>query len=249
MTERALPTLEYAVRRPWYRRWFRTAVLLIVAGIAIGANERFGPIVSARVKSVYWQHRCMNHEIPEDLIVYEYSEDASRINTLVRQRAGCAKDANCPMAMIYCAPQWRYFRKWGLDDGIASPEDGTIFLHARRNGKGQERLVVVVLRPGGPYSGTGDMDLEAYAITPGALRTAPSFRPWPLPEESTIAVFLNARISAGHPDPLDAKHFTFHILREDRDGGKPDRIVDGWLRDDDTVELKVQEVHTPGVTP
>ncbi|HWE94362.1 MAG TPA: hypothetical protein VG269_10390 [Tepidisphaeraceae bacterium] len=224
-------------------------MLLIVAGAAIGTYERFGPIISARMKSVYWQHRCMGHEVPEDMIVYEYSDDASRINTLLKQRTGCGKVFNYPTAMIYCAPEWSQYRRWGLDDGIASPGDGTVFLHARRNGKGQERLVVVILRPAGPLSGTGNMYIEAYAITPGTLLAAPAFRPWPLPDESTILVFLDARISAGRSDPLDASHFTFHILREDMDGGKPDRIVDGWLRDDDVVELKVQEASTPGNTP
>ena len=109
------------------------------------------------------------------------------------------------------------------------------FMHGRR--AFSERLVIVGFDGGGFIWGDPN-PFWACVMKTGI----PSKSDWPFPPFTKIAGFTfkvdsdkTLRIYAGQPDATDASHFTIAYQAGEKKG-----IIDGWLKEDDTVELKLR---------
>jgi hypothetical protein len=127
-------------------------------------------------------------------------------------------------------PWTKFSLYWG---GSSPMTGGTLFLHERRTRAGERRLIAVdavsMIFP-------RTLQLQANVFGP-AIGMAPAQR------KSAVVRVLNfpfdadeMRIYAGQPDPADASHFTMRYEIGNRHG-----LIDGWLRDDDTVVIEPRE--------
>lgn len=146
------------------------------------------------------------------------------------------------------APPWAELASRMTPTGIQS--SGTVFLHERTSPSGHRRLVVVdavgtyplmLDRPRG-----GPVQLEtclARVIRPGS----PGLPPVGAVNDSTVAFWVRPPdvLLPGPVDPIDRSHLQFRCQRT----GQPDAVVDGWLRDDDTVAFETSDFLDPPLTP
>jgi hypothetical protein len=127
-------------------------------------------------------------------------------------------------------PWTKFSLYWG---GSAPMTGGTLFLHERRTRAGDRRLIAVdavtMIFP-------RTLQLQASVFGP-AIGVAPARR------KSAVVRVLNMptdadelRIYMGQPDPADASHFTMRYEIGNQHG-----LIDGWLRDDDTVVIELRE--------
>lgn len=111
-----------------------------------------------------------------------------------------------------------------------------VFLHERVSPAGHRRLVYVE------------------SVIPNALqllrfhnaRVIDPAAPWGEPRElspqrlfQASGRYVEADLFFGQPDPADPSHFTIDFTAEGRRG-----TIDGWLRDDDTVQFKLRDEAT-----
>jgi hypothetical protein len=115
------------------------------------------------------------------------------------------------------------------NQGYCAGTRSLLFLHARRSPGGHERLVYV-------QSGLADHEIVAGAIVPGTLSSPPQ---WMETKNRTMGMQFDyedaLRLTAGQIDPADPSHFTITYRFQDQAG-----VIDGWLRDDDTISLRPQ---------
>lgn len=213
------------------------------------AGWRWGPPAWRQTKILYWQRQCLNYSAGPEKIVYEealpaaerlLSQDSqySRLGIVQSGRNDLADAAQSlpecwerlfatTHGMPYPTPP--LFRNWILG--------AIVFLHERTAPNGRQRLVCIALvHSNGDFAdcSTGLRSYKATTIQSTKLPfpanrisescgSAREILSWPEPQ---------IRIYAGQPDPADASHFTIRYEM----WGQSD-ILDGWLRDDDSVTL------------
>jgi len=139
-----------------------------------------------------------------------------------------------PQAGLFTAGSGAVPVEWGrfheLVRGSQPNSLGTVYLHERVAPCGSRRLVVVDVQQ---LAGCFDMMPVAIArvIVPGGPFTRPRER---TAGDSMYLLEGAVRVLWGTSDPSDASHFTFAYRVE----GNAEVVVDGWLRDDDTVKLE-----------
>ena len=232
--------LDYAPGEPIRRRrrvreWFTVIAVLAVVLLAWWQ----GPSTYRRIARAYWQHRVARYLAPADRVVYE--EDPSRWATLLAQpeyrKMPVSSPGWSPFVAYLASPLQRL-----SEITKARPGATVVFAHARRTPGGRECIVVVwmaynAIRPDAvgatpdnqvgvrlPTDVTsGGKHLEAMNILYVAPPSVAENRQTP----------LYMRIYAGQPDPLDPTHFTIPY-----EIGEYSDVLDGYLRDDETVLLR-----------
>lgn len=231
----SLPRLQYAAAPPWHRRhvWSRALFAVGFVCIAISA-ARWLPALLGQAALVYWQNRCAQYSASPEKVVF------SEVNSSTSARG----IDPAPVAAGEVPRAWNEFYARLSPPGLRSA--GTAFLHTLRNGSGERLVAVDVIHSSSATSGERDVLLPRVIATGSWLR--PPREIWVSPNETTQTskspqpadvLSLSGveeagpyRVFAGQIDPADASHFTIRFESGDRSG-----VVDGWLRDDDTVLL------------
>ncbi|MCY2953882.1 MAG: hypothetical protein NTU53_18215 [Planctomycetota bacterium] len=109
------------------------------------------------------------------------------------------------------------------------------FLHARRAPGGPEELVAVGFDGGGFI--WGDPNPFWACVMKTGLPDRSSWRSFTRVKDFSFTCDpqKRLRIFAGQPDPNDASHFTIAY-----EAGDTKAVIDGWLKDDDTIVLKLR---------
>jgi len=237
-----LHQLEYS-KRPARRipRWLRIAGLSLLGTLIVISAEENLPEVMSRYDSWMFQHKMMHLDRPADRVIYE--EDPVRSAMLANdpnykpivpfsRDFDAAAPTTQPLGIAYVDPiaQTRIIRPWGVRCLVLS--------HLLRMPSGAERLVVVYCVP----NKIGWKDVREYfflrVFDPGlplqgmrmTARIGGIDRPPPDAETHSPL-----RVYAGQVDPADPTHFSVRFQR-----GQESGVIDGYLKDDESVSLKVR---------
>lgn len=241
------PPIDYASATPGQKRRRLTRRIEFVLGalVLIGLAIKLGHAAWHHVQLLYWQNRAMTYAPPADQVVYE--DDPAEAPKVLRQAGTIAGthdsvfQSNEPWARLY-----------ELISPPGARSRPTLFLHERRNSKGERRLVVVQESWIGTSSnalfantnGTSRTADEPFAMRATVIAAGSMFRyPTELNDDPSAPTFMvpsylflqqptHFRWYAGQFDPKDESHFTIQGRMND----KP-ITVNGWLRDDDRVEF------------
>ena len=225
------PPLNYAQPPKWRRqKRVRMALLALAAGVFAFSVWGAWEVFAWDVRFLRLQHRALNYSVPAGTTVYS----SGAVPTSAGRFIGGPFTISNP-------PEW--WIEYDFRPGRFSRSACLLFLHSRRRPDGAERLVAVQFEHQGPDSHTADgrpawhMGLYGESFTPvwnyrhATLKKPPDPETCPhvlLPEKARFRIF------AGQSDPNDAAHFTIPYSLDDQSG-----LIDGRLRDDDSVDLKV----------
>ena len=212
--------IQYAPVQPGEkrRRIARKVVLAFALLLTTPVLWKCATVALHRGQMLYWQRRSMNHVARADSVVYDTS------------------GTNWQPAAV----EWKRFNELYSPPGRLPL--ATIFLHERKNTRGERRLVAVecLLFPG---DGVGDhLYINQSVFKPGSLFDEPN----EVQEHGAnllTAGFANywpgsrVRIFAGQADPADDTHFSFEC---EVDGKRT--IMDGYLGADDKIDFSNREV-------
>lgn len=227
------PQLDYAPTLPWRRtRLARLLFALLLLVVVVGAGILAYPRVREQLQVLEWQRRCMAAPVPPGTLVLEDRD------WLFPSGTG---SAGVPFV-------WRSLYGAISPPGLNSAS--TLFLQDMRTPAGRRRLVAVDIdRPPmwRPWREPYVLNLSARVVRPGVGM----LRPTVVSTTSHSVTVANSplqerepgrhlRVYAGTRDPKDASHFTFTY-----EAGGEAHVVDGWLRDDDTVVLETRTESTP----
>lgn len=206
-------------RGGWRRR--PAAATLVVAFIAVGWIT-YPTVVAtwARARLLYWQQKCLRHEIPDHRVVYENCDLTGQAH---------------PQAAVVEARRpkcWRRLRRL-LSPTLSDPGGTVLFLHTLHNTDGCERLVVVELLGVTRKAGKYDLSLRTRTVQPASPRAGLVDLGWQsasmsldvLPEHT-----LPLRIHGGHVSACDPCSFVIPFELGGRRG-----VIDGSMCGDDVV--------------
>jgi hypothetical protein len=212
------PELVYSPPLPWRRRrrvrWLAT---LALGALIASTGPLWVPPLAGRTLMLYWQQRCLGEHVSNSTVVHEHA--ASEVVS------GGVKRVPAHWEKLY--------------DRISPPglwSDGTVFLHELRSPRGTRRLVAVDVH--GPPAGQARGERDLLALYYHTLEPGTVIRPPRLLQTAGYSLVIDAnrgayRIFAGIRDKNDPSHFTFDVEAAGRR-----TVWDGWLRDDDTVDLE-----------
>lgn len=234
------PPLLYAPGQPVRRRRRRRRIALVIGIVAlVGLGIWRGPAAARRVHVTYREHQARSYRAPPDQVVYE--EDPARWAALLalpgyRTVAGGS-------------PGWISYMGLGVPevDRLARAGElrlgGTVvFCHGMQTPSGRQRLVVVWLANNGvrpdATGATPDnqvrIDFCTATVAGGKLLHEGRINLWVAPRSvaENRQSPLYARLYAGQPALADPTHFTIAF-----DLDLYNDVIDGHLRDDDTIVL------------
>ncbi|MGE5609027.1 MAG: hypothetical protein ACM359_07220 [Bacillota bacterium] len=241
------PLLDYAPQAPWYRRR-RLLILAAVLAMLLGASflAHWGWSKRDHWQLLLVQRRCMHYLAPPGTVVFRQPADLQSQDQAVKRSLASPAPVPTP---------WNNLRfKCTFPPGAStsfhgtSSSHGTLFLHQRTSPAGNTRLVIVDLNLAWAPRFT-ILYANKMVVQPASLRSPPKLV-WAgnIPGDITVLDLVGRRQDLlrppygkeikclfGQPDPADASHFTIDILIDGQT-----HIIDGWLRDDDTVMLKVR---------
>jgi hypothetical protein len=240
VVEQAVSTpLEYAPAQPVRRRRrLRRAIYALIvlsAGIALW---RAGPPFVRQVRYVYWQSRCMSFTAPADFVAYE--EAPSRAAALLalpghrRVTMPVGPVAIWPVGFVP-PPLARLQVRW----------TSMAFVHGRTTPAGRNRLVVLgyQLQANAELArhraGSAGRVIELYGSGKTTATLIPGSELDGLAHHKLCLVLSGQdvlRLFWGQPDSDHADHFTIGYRLNDQPG-----TIDGWLKDDGQLELKVRD--------
>lgn len=225
-------------------RLFTVTVLILALSVAA---YKAAPILWRHAKLSYWQHRAMTFQPPDRQIVYDddpahYRKllDSGEFDELTGSYSGSTA--------IRLEATWYEFA------GATLPYDhvvmnATLFLHELRKSNGEARLVEIeggiprcVLDGPLPAGSRQSFGLWCRVMRPAGMFSDPqelSMTPFQVQCDS-YSPTDRLRWFAGHIDHNDASHLTI-----DYELNGKSFTVDGWLRDDDTIALKVRDMVNP----
>jgi hypothetical protein len=235
------PALEYepghSVRRRKRRR--RVAMIVVALGLVL-LGAWCGPAAARRLRVAYREHKAKTYRAPPDRVVYE--EDPARWPAMLGQSNYRSLNAS--------STGWNAFVGYAVPEVDRLAQAGqlrlggtAVFCHARKTPSGRERLVVVWLPSNGvrcnAQGATPDNQVQITFITSvveGGTVLSERFTPvWVAPQSvaENRQTPLYARLFAGQPAIADPTHFTIAF-----DLDQYNDVIDGHLRDDDTVVLR-----------
>jgi hypothetical protein len=183
------------------------------------------------------QRKCLRYDPPAGAVAF--TMDAGET-----VQSGLAKQMRAPPSSLGPA-DWSAFE---LRLGKPRQSHGMIFLHERTSPAGHRRLVVIDLHVDWFKDGA-IVSLDKAVAKPATWRSDPAWvAPTQRPEDAALTRDLTARhtvlsvpfdrpfqLFPARADPADASRFTIDFRRADQSG-----VIDGQLRDDDTVALDVR---------
>jgi hypothetical protein len=195
---------------------FSGLVTLVVVIMWLPASIRY-------VQREYWGHQCLNY-IPNDGEVCHESHLTSEEELWVDQ----ARVPDC----------WTKFYSSVSPYGFRS--NGTVFLHERRSRSGHERLVAIDVVVSDPHAMSRGFYFRAKifdcsSITQGARQ----MKDMDLATGSSVESYTpyhDLRVYSVKADSMDHSHFTICLELD----GKT-KYEEGWLDDDDTIELVLRD--------
>ncbi len=227
--------LTYAPQPTTRRRlgvlWAMAAMAIVGAGLTSG---RWWPVAACRVALIYWQHECMAWRpgsTPVTVVAGGYAASVRAI-----------------------APPWANLsRRMFMNGAQSDPSDGTLYLGERVSAVGHRRLVEVhSLVHSEQLDDTGKsyapplirVWVEAHVVIPGTLFVDPK----DVTQESYSSGWVfglrpGDSMSPAMADPYDPSHFQSRCRSQ-----YETVIIDGWLRDDESVDLGVRG-YLPDGTP
>jgi hypothetical protein len=232
------PRLDYAPAEPVRRRrrWrrFLYAVMLLAAGAALW---RAGPPFARQVRYVYWQSRCMSFTAPVGMVAYE--EDTTRAPTLL-VHPGYAKvmasRGSGATGFTGFTPPPLAALGTGSVAGQCAPFLGERTTPGTRRG----RLALVSCAPlsyGGGGRAGRIVEMTGAGLVPATLLPGSEGS---LQTRARLHFVLRSdhvlRVFCGQSDPAHADHLTIKYELDGQPG-----MIDGWLKDDGRVELKVRD--------
>ena len=233
MTVTDRPQINYA---PSAARRRRRTVIRAIVGISlllagVFACWKCGPAARTRVALLYWQRQALDYRAPADQVVYD--DDPSSAAQLLHSPAYLNLSTSGPPRAALLADPWkRFYTTWSPPGRI---DQATLFLHERKNRRGETRLVAIETAPL-----TSDnlpfVRLNIIVVQPGTSFSAPQDTSDTVQGLDALQLDSSAthlRWFAGQPDPEDASHFTIRYELDGRPG-----LVDGWLRDEGGVSLE-----------
>jgi hypothetical protein len=227
------PELAYAPATPWRRRrrTIRRAVLALLLLAAAGCFWWWHEPLIAHGRLLYWQHKCQTHTFAPDAVVAS-SNGPGVITAAPIPPYWTSYEAAANPAVILVS---------GIGRGPSGPSitfsQAVVFIHSLRSPAGHERIVAVRCVPMYLTSGSVIQAFQPVAVEPAAV--------WPLTSRPTLSegkfsggypVRGAVKVFGGQPDAADHSHFTIAYTVNGRRG-----VIDGWLRDDGTVDLRVRE--------
>jgi hypothetical protein len=233
--------IEYAPPLPLHqRRHVRRRVIWITA-ILIGIPLVWyaAPRAWRHAELLYWQDKAMNYSPPADQVVFD--NDPARAAELL-QKSTFTQELFSPGRCAF-RPVQSYERFTELATPPGRFPGAILFLHERRNSRGERRLVVFregparqptsgsFVTPIGPF-----LSLSFAVYRPGTLFCDPvecgaqsfSF-------DYVISNPTGVRCYSGQSEGDDPSHFS--VVYE-QNGIR--HIIDGWLMDDDTIKLELR---------
>jgi hypothetical protein len=244
--------LDYAPGRGWARRnrW-KVLLAVVLASTLIGAWQRGqAALFVDRVRALRAERACRVYERPADWVVYDeeqraVDELAGKDRGYVKFRQGQVVSGGSEYAVdcVGWVPDcYRDFRWAGMPKMQYVP---VAFLHERRTPAGKARLVLVTVMslpaavPGFTFSpGEPEERLVATVYEEGSMFSYAKSTAGSMSVTRTLHSSLKKgalRLLAGHADANDAAHFTVPYKLGRREG-----VIEGWLRDDDTVTLRTR---------
>jgi hypothetical protein len=229
--------LHYAPDVPQLRRQRRRGrIVLVITFLALGAFlAAAAPKLLNEYRLLSLQTQCLDYAPAADSIVFD-SRPQSMPQWSRSDPQTISGSLGTPTGISFVAKVpafWRAYYGRVYPPGMVTI--GTAFLHRLRTPNGQERLVAADLFHFKAHlEGIG---ITARVIIPGRLGRAPMERSqgggeWLvfLPTDGTSIVF-----HAGQGDPQNADHFSIDYAADEKKS-----VVDGWLRDDDSVYFQVR---------
>jgi hypothetical protein len=228
---RVLPYAPSGPRKLPLRRLSLTALALAILSCLL----YFWKPISARVALLTWQRECLRYLPAPDEIAYTNYPDGQeflKIDKTFRRYNRTDPD------VYRSCPAWAKFGEClagpkRLDSAGYFYRPDIIFLHRRQSPSGEPRLTVVYA-PIGASIGYDVLKIGSLTSPPQRLKRSRGV--------TTGYTILNRRgedplrVYMGEPDPSEASHFT---IRYETDSGNG--VIDGWLRDDDSVALRVRD--------
>lgn len=271
MTAAAPNPLDYASRpRVRRRSLWRMGVLASLAVCGVLAY-RYGPPLWLHGEYLLLQRAALRHTAPADRVVYEQDPAEARVllgRGYLPVFVGNPRYVGLRSLAMQCGPP----ESLDAPDANGPPEPPAVaghrapafvalptlipsatmfgagvFLHARRDPAGRQRLVIVqaILRESGLPGRTPELYVGTYIPAGwrpgGRIRGSSSWRsvrPFEDFEDDTPV-----RLYAGQPDPADPSHFTIRYSRAGRGG-----TLHGYLGDDGRVTLEARG-DAPGRPP
>ena len=224
------PPLPMHKRRHVRRRIFAITTLLIGIPLAWYA----GPRAWRHAELLYWQDKALNYSPPADQVVFD--NDPDRVTGLLKSpEYKSVTNEIWETAAIRVAVPCDRFTRLASPPGIIPA--ATVFLHERRNSRGERRLVLL---QAGPNSLTysyrtpgGRYREEAIIYRLGTPFSNPVELIAPRIGAQHFQMQRPVRYFAGQVEPDDASHFS---IAYEIDGKR--EVIDGWLMDDDTIKLE-----------
>ena len=237
----AAPALDYQSGLSVRRRRRRSRIFGAVAVVTLVALCAWqGPGVYRRAERAYWQRQVANYRAPPDTVVYE--EDPDQWPALLGRPGYFQARIQHPFSPAVGHSPAAVTRFLAAHELSSRGGDGLVFAHALRSPSGNQRVVFVWLAAHGTRAGGLDVSPEAWmrmdfrtGVWDGTSLHLHWAQPWVAPDDAAekLTSPLYARLCAGQPDPADPSHFTVAFeMREYFD------VIDGYLRDDDTVVLR-----------
>ena len=194
---------------------FSTLIMLVVVVLWMPRSIRY-------LQGEYWGHQCLNYAATGD----------------VCHESHLMPDGNVWIDQARVPDCWTKFYACIFPYGFRS--NGTVFLHKRNLRGGHERLVAIDVVVSDPSATSRGFYFRAKvfdcsSITQGARQV----KDMDLATGSSVESYTpyhELRVFSVKADSMDHSHFTITM---DLDGAR--RYEEGWLDDDDTIELVLRD--------
>jgi hypothetical protein len=211
-------------RRRKIEKWaIRLLILIVLAALF----WKLGPVAWHRARLLYWQHLALVYTAPPEQIVYDnVPGDGKELLKTGKYHEENEADGRVSMSV----EAWQRFYEEFSPPGRNSL--ATLFVHERRNAHGARLVVIEAVVGLYSMSDSGGELLSATVFKPGSLLAEPELALDGERHDVTHPRGARFKYFAGQVDPKNASHFTIDCEID----GKP-VLIDGWLEDDDTVDL------------
>jgi hypothetical protein len=246
MSQSSTP-LDYAPSPPgFWRRHRRLIAALALLFPLILLTNRYRDDIVTRSRRMYWYRQCAHFTIPPDALLKE--TDTTRAAALLASRPDDYRSVTYSTGTIAvyfprCLREYATVepRSLGLRGIIGSP---ILFLHELHTPYGAPRLVAVSAEWTNGY----DMHIlmDRVVLPPPRVFESLNIKS-PATGFAYSGPYIEVTFSRGALDPADPTHFSIPFTVPDR--LKPDHplrhgVLDGYLRDDDTIHFKVRDPAT-----